>query len=123
MLVLLFVLLKALVRGRAAAAGALWLVSTSAFVLALRPSPEQLVFFGGLSAVVTWVVLRYGLLALALTYLFAALLLESLATTRLGAWYGQPALASYLLAAGLLGWGLYASLKGRPLRWESLLER
>jgi hypothetical protein len=32
-------------------------------------------------------------------------------------------LLSYLLAAGLLGWGLYASLSGRAVRWEHLLER
>ncbi len=76
-----------------------------------------------MGAVVTWLVVRCGLLALALSYLFAALLLETLATTRLGAWYGEPALLSYLLAAGLLGWGLYASLSGRPLRWADLLER
>ena len=123
MLVLLFVLLKALLRARAAAAGVLWLVYASAFVAAVRPLPEQLLFYGGMAAIVTWVVVRHGLLALALTYLFGALLLEPLATSHLRAWYGEPAFLSYLLAAGLLGWGLYASLAGRPLRWEQLLER
>ena len=121
MLLLLFVLLKALLKGRTAAA-ALWLVYTAVLVLAVRPLPEQLLFPGGMAAVVTWLLVRYGLLALALTYLFAALLLESLATTHLGAWYGEPALLSYLLAAGLLGWGLYAALSGRALRWDRLLE-
>jgi len=43
---------------------------------------------------------RVGLLALALTFVSGALLLEPLATTHLGAWYGEPALQSYLLAAG-----------------------
>jgi hypothetical protein len=122
MLVLLFVLFKALLGGRLAA-GVLWVVYTLAFVFSARPSPEQVPFYAAMAAVVTWLVVRRGLLALALMYLFAALLVESLATTRLGAWYGQPAVLSYLLAAGLLGWGLYASLSGRPLRWDRLLER
>jgi len=76
-----------------------------------------------MAAVMTWLIVRYGLLATALAYLFSALLLEPLATMRLDVWYGGPALLSYLLAAGLLGWGLYASLSGRALRWDRLLER
>jgi hypothetical protein len=122
MLVLLVVLLKALLRGPAAAAGTFWLVYTSILFMAARPLPEQLPFYCGMTAAVTWLVVRYGLLALVLSYLFGALLLEPLATTRLGAWYGEPALLSYLLAAGLLGWGLYASLSSHPLRWEHILE-
>jgi serine/threonine-protein kinase len=112
--VLLFVLLKALVRSRPAAAGALWILYTSALAVAARPSPEQLLFYGCMGAVVTWLVVRHGLLALALSYLFGALLLEPLATRHLRAWYGEPAVLSYALAAGLLGWGLYATLAGRP---------
>jgi len=117
-IVLLFVLLKALVRNRAAAAGSLWLIYAIAIAMATSPWPEQLPFYVGMAAVVVWVVTRHGLLALALMYVFAALLLESLATTRLGAWHGRPALLSYALAAGLLVWGLYTSLAGRALDWE-----
>jgi hypothetical protein len=119
--VLLFVLLKAFLRNRAAAAGTLWLIYASLFALAVRPLPEQLPFYTGMAAVVAWLVARHGLLALALMYLFGALLVEPLATTHLNAWYGQPALLSYVLAAGLLAWGLYASLAGRALGWEEQL--
>jgi len=121
MLILLFVLLRALLGGRAAT-GTLWVVYTLTFVFAARPLPEQLFFYAAMAAVVTWLVVRHGLLTLVLMYLFGALLLEPLATTHLGAWYGQPAVLSYLLAAGLIGWGLYASLSGRPFRWDRLLE-
>jgi hypothetical protein len=123
MLVLLFVLLTALLRGRVAGAGALWLVYTLVLVLGVRPLPEQLPFYAAMAAVVVWIVVRHGLLALALTYLLGGLLLEPLATARLGEWYGEPASLSYLLAAGLIGWGLYASVSGRPFRLEQLLER
>jgi serine/threonine-protein kinase len=123
MLVLLFVLLTALLRGRVGGAGALWLIYTLVFVLGARPLPEQLPFYAAAAAVVVWVVVRHGLLALAAMYLFGALLFEPLATTRLGEWYSEPAALSYLLAAGLIGWGLYASVSGRPLRLERLLER
>jgi len=122
MLILLFVLLRALLGGRPAT-GTLWVVYTLTFVFAARPLPEQLFFYGAMAAVVTWLVVRHGLLTLVLMYLFGGLLLEPLATTHLGAWYGQPAVLSYLLAAGLLGWGLYASLSSHPLRWDRLLER
>jgi serine/threonine-protein kinase len=123
MLVLLFVLLAALLRGRLAGAGALWLVYTLAFVVGVRPLPEQLPFYAAMAAVVVWIVVRHGLLALAVMYLFGALLLEPLATTHLGEWYGEPASLSYLLATGLIAWGLYASLSGRPFRLEQFLER
>jgi len=122
-IVLLFVLLKALLRNRAAAAAAVGLVYASVFVLAVRPWPEQLPFYVGMAAVVAWVVARHGLLALTVMYFFAALLFEPLATTRLGAWHGQPALLSYALAAALLAWGLYTSLAGRSLGWEQRLLR
>jgi serine/threonine-protein kinase len=123
MLVLLFVLLTALLRGRVAGAGALWLVYTLLFVVGVRPLPEQLPFYAAMAAVVVWVVVRHGVLALAVMYLFGGLLLEALATTHLGEWYGEPASLAYLLATGLIAWGLYASVSGRPFRLEQLLER
>jgi hypothetical protein len=123
MVVLLFVLLTALLRGRLAGAGALWLVYTLLLVVGARPFPEQVPFYAAMAAAVVWIVVRHGLLALAVMYLLGGLLLEALATTHLGEWYGEPALLSYLLAAGLIGWGLYASVSGRPFRLEQLLER
>jgi hypothetical protein len=128
--VLLFVLLRALLRSSAGAACVLWLLwfffSVPAWAaLSLLPtgrlSVPQLLLLGIGFAINLLVLVRFGLLAGAAYYLMTAAV-ECPALTRLDAWYAQPSLIVFSLVACLIGWGLYASLSARPLRWEQLLE-
>jgi hypothetical protein len=127
--VLLFVLMRSLLRRTAAAAAALWLLWMVAFAPALPqltggpPSAEQVLLFGAYNAVTVFVVVRYGLLTMVLYCVMTAALIESSPVLHLGAWYATPAAVLCALLAGLIGWGLFTTLSARPLRWEGLLER
>jgi serine/threonine-protein kinase len=65
---------------------------------------------------------RFGLLAVASQSLVQELLGGSPLTRDLSAWYAGPSLTIVLLVLALAGFGFYASLGGRPLLREELLE-
>jgi serine/threonine-protein kinase len=127
--VLLIVLLRALLRSRAAATAALcglWFLLSIPGMAAISPqtgplSAQQLLLLAGVSAISAFVFVRNGLLAGAAYYLMLAVL-ECPALTRFGAWYAQPSLVVFSFVACLIGWGLYTSLSARPFRFE-LLDR
>jgi serine/threonine-protein kinase len=127
--VLLLVLLKALLRSTVAAAAAFWLLWVIASfplfsaVTYGRLLPEQLVLFLLHVLLLTYIVVRYGLLATAVYLLTSGCVLEAPAAARAGAWYAEPSIAAGVVVAAVLAWGLYGSLRARPLRWEGLLER
>jgi hypothetical protein len=127
--VLLFALLRSLLRRTAAAAGALWLLwmavlsSTLPQLTGGPPSADALLLLAVVNSVPIFLLVRHGLLAMTLYYLMSTLLIESSAVMHFRAWYAAPAVFLCALVAGLIGWGLYASLSARPLRWDGLLER
>ncbi len=129
--VLLFVLLRGLLRSSTGAACVLWglwfylsiptWAAMNVFPIG-RLSAQQVLLLAGVSAIGTFVLVRLGLLAGAAYYLMTVLI-ECPALTRFDAWYAQPSRILFSLVACLIGWGLYASLSARPLRWEQLLEK
>jgi eukaryotic-like serine/threonine-protein kinase len=73
-------------------------------------------------AVTVLVLVRFGLLAVASQSLVQELLAGSPLTRDLSAWYAGASIAVLLLVIALAGFGFYASLGGRPLLREELLE-
>jgi serine/threonine-protein kinase len=68
------------------------------------------------------VLVRFGLLAVVAQSLVQELLLVSPLTRDLSAWYAGVSLVVVLIVVVLAGFGFYASLGGRPLLREELLE-
>ena len=69
-----------------------------------------------------FVLVRFGLLAMASLSLVQELLVVSPLTRDLSTWYAGASLSVLLIVAALAGYGFYASLGGRPLLGEELLE-
>ena len=68
------------------------------------------------------VLIRFGVLAVVAQSLVQELLLVSPLTRDLSAWYAGVSLVVVLIVVVLAGFGFYASLGGRPLLREELLE-
>ena len=73
-------------------------------------------------AAIVLVLVRFGLLAVVSLSLVQELLLVSPLTRDLSAWYAGASLSVVLLVLLVAGFGFYASLGGRPLLREELLE-
>jgi serine/threonine-protein kinase len=72
--------------------------------------------FGALlSAIGFAVALRYGLLAIVVTFFVHLTLLDAPLTLHPGRWYASPAAAALVLVGALAAYGFYASRAGQPL--------
>jgi serine/threonine-protein kinase len=125
-LAILFVLflLRALLRREWAAAVAFVLLFT---VFQALGAGRQVVLFNLVDGLIFWglsafVLIRFGLLAFAVSGFFTGLLFIFPLTTQWSAWYAGISLAGILLMAAIVLYGFYASLGGRPIFGGAVLE-
>jgi hypothetical protein len=89
-------------------------------------SSGSLLFYAITNAIVygAWlfVLVRFGLLALAANIVFGNLLTAFPITTQVSAWYSGIGLAGLVLLLDLAGYGFYTSLGGQPLFGRASLE-
>jgi len=72
--------------------------------------------FGALLSIIGFAVaLRYGLLAIVVTFVVHLVLLDAPLTLHVGRWYGSSAAAALVLVGALAVYGFYASRAGQPL--------
>ena len=114
--ILLFflLLLYIILRRERLAAVALWLIASVA--LSLAHDSIAAVPFAALGAfLVTWVLYRYGLLALISSLFFLHLLIFFPITSDFSAWYAGDFVLALIICLGLAVFGFYTSLAGEPL--------
>jgi serine/threonine-protein kinase len=117
---LLFMLLVVLRREWLAAAA--WvLIGTTFNVLQTEHLVLDVVFQGLATAVLLVLLLRFGFLTLAVSYVFGLTLMYVPLTADLSAWYAGTGLVYALLLVGLAVYGFVLSLGGRPLFQGDLL--
>ena len=73
-------------------------------------------------AATVFVLVRFGLLAVVASTLVHNLLFASPLTPDISAWYAGTSFSVVLMVLALAGFGFYASLGGRPLIREDVLE-
>jgi serine/threonine-protein kinase len=124
-LLCLLLLLRVLLRRQWAAIGAFLAIFAGAMALG-RPEGMSLVIaltfglsFWGMS---TFVLIRFGLLALVMQWGFLTIFDELPLTTDLSTWYAEKAIVGLLLLAAVASYGFWISLAGRPLIARDLLE-
>ncbi len=71
-------------------------------------------FNAAIVGLLSYGVVRFGLLAMVVEFFVFELLLRDLVTWDLSAWYSGGSLLAILVAAGLAAYGLYTSRAGRP---------
>lgn len=91
-----------------------WLTSVNPLV----DVPVQFLVYG-IAAVV---VVRFGLIALAMGIFAANTTLSTPMTTNFSVWYATSPLAALLLVLGLAIWSFHTALAGRPLFKQELFE-
>jgi hypothetical protein len=122
LLLLMLLLRGALRREPLAAAGLIVLMGLQSALLSAVNIWIGLAFGLVVWSIVTFVLLRYGLLA-TIVGLFVILLLGDMPlTSRLDHWTAVPTLWVMATITGVAVWGAWASLGGRPLFRESLLD-
>ncbi len=80
--------------------------------------PVQFVVY----AVAAVVVVRFGLIALAVGIFTANILLSAPLTTNFSMWYSGSTLVAMLFVAALAIWSFHTALAGRPLFKQDLFE-
>ena len=117
----LFLLLAVVVRKRWLAMVLLWLLASITYGL-LRGSVVDLITAGIPVVIFVATLVRYGLLATYMGFIFFFLAAWPF-TTNFSAWYATPGLFASAVGAALLFYGFYISLAGEPLlRGRRLLE-
>ena len=91
-----------------------WLNATDPIV----DVPVQFLVYG-IAAVV---VVRFGLIALAVGIFTANILLSTPMTTNFSLWYASSSLGALLIVLGLAIWSFHTALAGRPLFKQELFE-
>ncbi|HYI13278.1 MAG TPA: serine/threonine-protein kinase [Thermoanaerobaculia bacterium] len=117
---LLLVAMTMLLRKRALAVAAAFLAYQIFFALALVDTPELLPPFVIAGAVISWVVVRYGLLATAAN--FAAWLMLSFMPYASAGWNTAPLVIVVTAVVALAVWAFYTSLGGQSPFSASLLD-
>ena len=82
----------------------------------------EIIFGGLLTAIILFVLLRFGLLALASCFLFIFLFRNYPITSDFSAWYIEATVFVLVITIGLAVYGFYISLAGQPLFRGNLLE-
>ncbi len=72
-----------------------------------------------MAAIYVMLLVRFGLLALAVSYILTNLAVSS-ATTSWTAWHGQPGLIALVIVGLLAAYGFWAATGGRPLFGDAL---
>jgi hypothetical protein len=119
-LFLLF-LLRVLLR-REWVAAALFIVITTAFFSRASDSPLTWIVGALESGVLYFILIRFGLLALTASYMFANLFYRFPITPQLSAWYSGIGLAGVVLILAFAAYAFHTSLGGRPMFQTRLLE-
>jgi serine/threonine-protein kinase len=117
----IFLLLFVVLRRGWAAAGAGWALMT---VLYSTGGDYPAVVWGygmAAAALVTFVLMRFGLLSLATLFLFSYLTYNLPLTMNLSAWYGASTIFVLITAGALAAGGFYLSLGGQQLLSGSIL--
>jgi serine/threonine-protein kinase len=120
---MLFVLffLRVLLRKQWAAAIAFVLLTTVFFSSWSQFDPVSLGLNVIINGLTVFLLIRFGLLALVATWVFA-LLTNFPLTTQASAWYAGISLAGILLMAAIAFYAFYTSLGGRPVFGGAVLE-
>ena len=122
-LLFFIVLMRVLFRNRWMAVGGAWLIMTVINAIGGGGDRVSDWFFASvLIATVLTVLLRSGLLATILSFLFADLFLHLPMTLDFSAWYAPWAVGVFALASILPLCGFYTSMAGRPLFQDVLQE-
>jgi hypothetical protein len=114
---LLLLGLRVLTRGSNLAAGAFIIVWTLVMAAGWGAGPGQILVYAGMAAVFAVTLMRFGLLAMCVGALMATL--DVPVTARLSTWYATPGILASGLVFGLVGFAVWASLRGRTVieRW------
>ena len=115
-----FLLLLVLLRKRFLAMGALGLIVTAIFSLGTN-HPIYWLAFAALTALMILVLVRSGILSLAVAILFATLL-SGPVTLDFSTWYASSSVLLLTGLAVLAGYGFYTSLGGQAIFKDALLE-
>jgi hypothetical protein len=112
---LMLFVLRALLRRQWLAA--LALVVIQAGIAAYRESPWYIIgpYSAAIVTILVVIMLRFGLLATALTIFVANFLLQTFLTTDFSAWYSQSSIVAVIVVLVMTAWGLKLSLTGRPV--------
>jgi hypothetical protein len=114
MLLFFLLLIYIVLRKERLAAIVLWVIMTVA--LSLTHETVAGVPFAALaSAMVVWLLYRYGLLALISAIFFLHLTIFFPITSDLSAWYAGDFVLALIISLALAGYGFYTSLAGEPL--------
>ncbi len=118
----LIFMLRVMLRNQWLAVAAFTLIFTVLKILnatdPLVDVPVQFLVYG-IAAVV---VVRFGLVALAMGIFTANILLNTPMTTNFSVWYASSPLGALLLGLGLAIWSFHTALAGRPLLKQELFE-
>jgi hypothetical protein len=118
----LLVLLRIILRRQWLAAAAFFLIFTFSSATGAGNPYINLSYAALVAALVSFALIRLGLLAAITTWLFTSLLLDYPLTFDFSAWYAGLSLFGISLILGLAVYGFYQSLAGRPIFREELLE-
>jgi hypothetical protein len=118
----LFFLLRALVRNQ-------WLAAV-AFTLLLTPLTPGSAIHPMLAAVlnaipaalILFITIRFGVLAMTASFFTTAMLLQFPATTDLSTWYSGSTLFAYAVVLVLAGYAFHTAVAGRPLFQSEFLD-
>ena len=105
---------------------AMAVVVSLANILTIVESPHwliQIAFEVPAAAVAVWLLIRWGVLPMAVASFVAEFTIYTPLTTNLGAWYAGPTLFVLAVVLALVSWSFFAALAGRPVLGDELLER
>ncbi len=111
----LLLLLSIVLRREWLTVGVSWLLLALIFIL-IGSNPAIDWFFAGLAAtIITFTLLRFGLLALMCVILFCSLSYQFPITPDFSVWYAGAAIFALVVIVALAAYGFYTSLAGQPL--------
>jgi serine/threonine-protein kinase len=116
------VLLRILLRRQWLAATVFFLFGTFTLATGAGNPYVNLLYAAALSGIVTFTLIRFGLLAAVVAQFLSSLLLDFPLTFDFSAWYAVNSLFGLAIVAALAIYGFYVSLAGRSIFREELLE-
>ncbi len=120
--VFFFLLLRLVLRVQWLAAVAFVVLFTPVVALDGSYLSTDVVFGGLVVALFTFVMIRFGLLALTTAAVFVNTVPEMVLTSDLTAWYAESSILALLVVTGIAIYGFHTAMAGQPLFGRGLLE-